>query len=66
MVPDKGIDSFVSPWLVVLHLKQAARRFMLPVVVLPDAMDRKDFRKLRVWLRWGGAMCHGADDAGML
>ena len=44
--------SFVKPWLTVLNLKLEGRRFMLPVVLLPDALNREDFRRLRVWLRW--------------
>ena len=44
--------SFVKPWLTVLNLKLEGRRFMLPAVLLPDALNREDFRRLRVWLRW--------------
>jgi toxin CptA len=59
-------SSFVSPWLVVLHLKLAKRRFMLPLVLLPDAMGDEDFRRLRVWLLWSSALRHGVDDPAML
>jgi toxin CptA len=59
-------SSFVSPWLTVLHLKLEGRRFVLPVVLLPDSLAADDFRRLRVWLRWGAAFRHGADDAAML
>lgn len=46
-------SSFVQPWLTVLHLDLAGRRRCLALVVLPDMLPREDFRRLRVWLRWG-------------
>lgn len=55
--------SFVKPWLTVLNLKLEGRRFMLPVVLLPDALNHDDFRRLRAWLRWGR---HGAQGGAML
>jgi toxin CptA len=55
--------SFVQPWLTVLNLKLERGRFMHPVVLLPDALNHDDFRRLRVWLKWGR---HGAQDAAML
>ena len=44
-------SSFVMPWLTILHLKIADKREYL--VLLPDNLDADDFRRLRVWLRWG-------------
>ena len=46
-------SSFVQPWLTVLHLGLAGRRGGLALVLLPDMLPREDFRRLRVWLRWG-------------
>jgi toxin CptA len=66
-LPTKVLGStFVATWLTVLHLKLEGRRFMLPVVLLPDSLNPDDSRRLRVWLRWGAAFHHGADDAAML
>lgn len=59
-------SSFVSPWLTVLHLKLQGRRFMVPVVLLPDSLAHDAFRRLRVWLRWGNVLKSGAEDAAML
>jgi toxin CptA len=59
-------SSLVTPWLTVLHLKRQGRRGMLPLVLLPDMMLPEDFRRLRVWLRWGRTSGHGMDGAAML
>ncbi|MHB1100592.1 MAG: protein YgfX [Burkholderiales bacterium] len=45
-------STYVSPYLTVLNLKEEGRRLMKSVVILPDAIDREEFRQLRVWLRW--------------
>lgn len=44
-------SSYVSPWLTVLNLKVKGR-LMQSAVILSDAMDRQEFRQLRIWLRW--------------
>ncbi len=44
----------VTPLLTVLLLRQGRRSEVL--VVLPDALSREDFRRLRLWLRWQAAM----------
>jgi toxin CptA len=41
-----------AAWLAVLILRDGAGR-RRAAVVLPDALDREAFRRLRVWLRWG-------------
>ena len=46
-------NSTVMPWLTVLNLRQAERRLARHVVLLPDSMAADEFRRLRVWLRWG-------------
>jgi toxin CptA len=43
--------SYVSPWLTILNLKPAGR--VRHVVLVPDNVDARDFRRLRTWLRWG-------------
>lgn len=45
-------SSFVSPRLTLLNLRPEGRWRSVPLVILPDAMDEKDFRRLRVWLKW--------------
>ncbi|OIQ81376.1 hypothetical protein GALL_368600 [mine drainage metagenome] len=46
-------SSFVTPKLTVLNLRLKGRRLVQHVVLLPDAVEREQFRRLRVWLRWG-------------
>jgi toxin CptA len=41
-----------ASWLAVVTLQDARGR-RRSAVVLPDALDRDAFRRLRVWLRWG-------------
>ena len=45
-------DSTVTPWLTVVGVKVPGRWRSIHVVVLPDAIDAEDFRRLRVRLRW--------------
>lgn len=51
-------SSFVAPHLTVLNLKPAGGRLVKHLVILPDAVDAEDFRRLRVWLKW---RCEKAD-----
>jgi hypothetical protein len=43
-------DAFVTPWLVVLRLRDAGGK-MHHLPVLPDMLPRPEFRRLRVRLR---------------
>lgn len=45
-------SSFVAPYLAVLNLKPAEGRLVKHLVILSDAVDAEDFRRLRVWLKW--------------
>lgn len=45
-------SSFVSPYLTVLNLQPAGGRWAKHLVILPDAINAEDFRRLRVWLKW--------------
>lgn len=38
------------PWLVFLHCRLDCGACNL--ILLPDAVEREDFRRLRVWLKW--------------
>lgn len=44
-------SSFVTPYLTVLNL-EAGSWFARHLVILPDAVNADDFRRLRVWLKW--------------
>jgi len=43
----------VTTWLTVILLGTA--NGLEPLVVLPDALDPGEYRRLRVWLRWHSA-----------
>lgn len=45
--------SFVASYLTVLHLKQKTSSWPRYCVILGDSTDAEQWRKLRVWLRWG-------------
>ena len=45
-------SSYVSPRLTVLNLKAKGGRIR-HVVLVPDNVDAREFRRLRTWLRWG-------------
>ncbi len=51
-----------APWVAVVTVRDALGR-RRSAVVLPDALDRDAFRRLRVWLRWGVAGDVAAADA---
>jgi toxin CptA len=44
--------SFVSPYLAVLNLKPGNSRLARHIVLLPDSLEKEEFRQLRVLLRW--------------
>ena len=54
--------STVGATLTVLNIALAGRRLPLHVVVPGDSLAADDFRRLRVWLRWGP---RNAGDAAM-
>lgn len=45
-------SSYVSPGLTIVHLRPHGRRWTRRVILVPDNVDQRDFRRLRVWLRW--------------
>jgi hypothetical protein len=45
-------SSFVSPILAILDLRVTDGRLRRAVPVAFDSLQRDDFRRLRVWLRW--------------
>jgi toxin CptA len=47
-------SSFVSPQMTVINLLPRGRRFSRRLILVPDNVDPRDFRRLRIWLRWKG------------
>ena len=45
-------SSLVMPYLTVLNLDSGKRFSGRSLVITPDRVDKEDFRRLRVWLRW--------------
>jgi toxin CptA len=45
--------TYVTPRLCVMNLRIAERLFVRHAVIVADNVDPEDFRRLRVWLRWG-------------
>ena len=46
-------DSIALPWLVVLRIDCTGTRGARSIVLLPDSAGAEDWRRLRVFLRWG-------------
>jgi toxin CptA len=44
--------SFVAPWFVVVRWLPEVARFPRTILVIPDAVDADEFRRLRILLRW--------------
>jgi toxin CptA len=44
--------SYVSPGLTIVVLRPRARGRTRRVIILPDSLDARDFRRLRMWMRW--------------
>ena len=45
-------SSYVSPRLTIVNLQPHGRRWVRRVILVPDNVDARDFRRLRMWLRW--------------
>lgn len=45
-------SSYVSPALTIVVLQPRGRGRTRRAVILPDSVDARDFRKLRIWMRW--------------
>ncbi len=45
-------SSYISPRLTILNLKPQGARWTRHVLLVPDNVDARDFRRLRTWLRW--------------
>ena len=47
-------DSLVTPALTILNFSRHEAGKVRSIVIFPDSMEKEDFRKLRVLLKWGG------------
>jgi hypothetical protein len=45
-------SSYVSPGLTIVVLKPRGKGRARRVILLPDSVDSRDFRRLRMWMRW--------------
>jgi toxin CptA len=45
-------SSYVSPRLTILNLRPASGKGKRRVIIVPGNVDSRDFRRLRMWLRW--------------
>ena len=45
-------STYVSPYLTIMNLRLSSERMARHVTLLPDSLNRDDFRRLRVWLKW--------------
>lgn len=45
-------SSYVSPRLTIVSFRLRGRRRVRHVVLVPDNVDPREFRRLRTWLRW--------------
>ncbi|MGE5472557.1 MAG: protein YgfX [Bacteroidota bacterium] len=53
----------VHPWLTVIRLQFAQGDHSTALVLACDSLDRADFRRLRVFLRWRADFSGAGDDA---
>lgn len=45
-------SSYVSPALTIVVLQPRGKGRTRRAIILPDSVDARDFRRLRMWLRW--------------
>jgi hypothetical protein len=45
-------SSYVSSRLTVVNLRPAGKGRTRHVILVPDNVDSRDFRRLRIWMRW--------------
>ena len=44
--------TYVSSLLTIVNLPQVENEALRHIVLMPDAIDAEDYRRLGVWLRW--------------
>ena len=55
-------SSYVSPALTIVVLQPLGRGRTRRAIILPDSVDARDFRRLRIWMRWK----HGGEEPSAL
>lgn len=45
-------SSYVSPGLTIVNLRPLGKGRTRHVIFVPDNVDPRDFRRLRMWMRW--------------
>jgi toxin CptA len=45
-------SSYVSPQMTVVNLRLQGSWRTRRVILVPDNVDPRDFRRLRIWMRW--------------
>jgi len=45
-------SSYVSPGLTIVVLQPRGKGRTRRAIILPDSVDARDFRRLRMWMRW--------------
>lgn len=51
-------SSYVSPQMTVVNLRPRGWWRARKVILVPDNVDPRDFRRLRMWLRWKSGESH--------
>ncbi len=54
-------SGYVSPRLTIVSLQPRGKGRSRHVVLLPDNVDPRDFRRLRMWMRWKTEPGHEAE-----
>lgn len=55
-------STYVSPHMTVLNLQPQGLLLTRRVILVPDNVDPRDFRRLRAWLRWRGGGSRNMDN----
>jgi toxin CptA len=55
-------SSYVSAALTIVVLQPLGRGRTRRAIILPDSVDARDFRRLRIWMRWK----HGGEEPSAL
>jgi toxin CptA len=58
-------SSYISPRLTIVNLRPRGKGRARHVILVPGNVDARDFRRLRMWMRWkneqGGEPAHTAE-----
>ena len=49
---DLSDSSYVSPSITIVVLRPRGARRARRAIILPDSVNARDFRRLRMWMRW--------------